>query len=344
MTQPNTPDNDYAMSDDDLIDVVDTPVASVPESTEEVETPEEEVAPELPEATPTEESVEGEGTAEPEAEEEKADIDYHGFYEGVTKTFRANGKDLQVSNPDDIIALMQQGANYSKKMAAIKPMLKIGKMLEENELLDENQLSYLIDLKNMKPEAIAKLVKDSGIDLYEFDTSVGESYVAPNRSVSDVSLELSTVLEDLEQNSPTYQRTITIIGKEWDADSRKVMAEHPQLLNIIDSQVQDGTYDKIVEVIESERLYGRLKGLSDIEAYRTVGTRLQAEQEARYAAKDTPLNITPATPQPKARDNSQRKAAAASPRKAPVEAVAEFNPLTLSDEEVLKLTAQTQFH
>ena len=37
-------------------------------------------------------------------------------------------------------------------------------MLENAGITDENQLAYLIDLSNKNPQAIQKLVKDSGID------------------------------------------------------------------------------------------------------------------------------------------------------------------------------------
>ena len=62
---------------------------------------------------------------------EQAAVDYAAFYNEITKPFRANGKELRVTNPADVISLMQQGANYAKKMAAIKPIQRIGKLLEE---------------------------------------------------------------------------------------------------------------------------------------------------------------------------------------------------------------------
>lgn len=367
-------DNDYAMSDDDLLNYnpetpVETKAEEVPatEQTTAQEVQEEVTGEEtIPVVTATEETQVEETPASqetPTGEESSEEVipanevNYEDFYQNVTKTFKANGKEIQVTDPGDIIALMQQGANYSKKMAAIKPLMKIGRMLEEHQLMNEAELSYLIDLKNKNPEAIAKLVKESGIDLYEFDTAVGDKYVAPDRSVSDVSVELQNVLDDLQQNSPTYDRTIKVIGNDWDQDSRKILADNPQLIQIIDSQVQDGTFDTIAQVIEKDRMLGRLKGMSDLQAYKEVGERLQREYDAKTNAqktKDTPAvtqvekkpvasSTTPATKTPA---TNSRKAAAASPRKAPdvAAAPAPFNPLTLSDEEVLKLTAQTQFH
>ena len=40
-------------------------------------------------------------------------------YNKVFAPFRANGKEIQVKSVDDVISLMQMGANYNKKMASI---------------------------------------------------------------------------------------------------------------------------------------------------------------------------------------------------------------------------------
>ena len=63
-------------------------------------------------------------------------IDYKAEYERLTQSFKANGKEIAVANVDEAISLMQMGANYNKKMAALKPNLKLLKLLENNKLLD----------------------------------------------------------------------------------------------------------------------------------------------------------------------------------------------------------------
>lgn len=122
-------------------------------------------------------NTESEPTETIENKEVDTGVNHQEFYNTLTKPFKANGREFQVTNPNDMIALMQKGLNYSKKMEEIKPNLNLIKTLEQYGLTDESKLSYLIDLHNKKPEAIAKLIKDSEIDLYEFDTEQAEQYV-----------------------------------------------------------------------------------------------------------------------------------------------------------------------
>ena len=79
--------------------------------------------------TPTEqedpaEQIEVTKATTPEKQEESA-VDYKTEYERLLAPFKANGRDISVKGVDDAITLMQMGANYNKKMAALKPNLKL---------------------------------------------------------------------------------------------------------------------------------------------------------------------------------------------------------------------------
>lgn len=361
----NQSDNIYAMSDEEFLQLDASQLSSnheeVADETQETSVPDSPVS-----QSDTEEAAEEQGQVSeetsgtlsqksdqesdtettPTTESEKPEIDYQAFYESVTKPFVANGKETQITNPDDMIRLMQQGAGYHKKMAALKPVTRVGKLLEDNGLMDETKINYLIDLHNKKPEAIAAFIKETGIDLYDFDVAAGDSYTPQIRQVDDSSLELQSVLDDLQTNSQTYERTIGIVGNQWDGASRQILAQHPELIRIIDSQVQDGTYDKINQIVEYERMMGRLVGVSDLHAYKQVGEQLfgnvQQPQQApthtqTQAAVTTTTVTTPVVPQRSQQTFEQRKKAAASPRQGAADVKQSINTLALSDEEFLKL-------
>ena len=277
----------------------------------------------------------------PEPVEKPTDeIDYKAAYERLVAPFKANGKDIAVGSVDDAIALMQMGANYTKKMAGLKPNLKIMKLLENNGLLDESKLSFLIDLEKKDPAAIAKLVKDSGIDPLDLGTDDKKAYVPKNYKVDDLEIELDTVLDEI-QDTPTYTKTLDIVSNKWDGPSKKVVANSPQILKIINGHVQSGIYDLIHAEMESERVYGRLNGLSDIEAYRQVGDAIQARGGFDHLGHQgqQPKPPVVVTPKPKADDDKlkeKRRAASTSKPIAPASNKADFNPLALSDEEFEK--------
>lgn len=277
---------------------------------------------------------------EEEKEEDSEDTDYKAKYEEVFKPFKANGKTMQVDSVDEVRQLMQMGANYNKKMAALKPSLKTLKLLERNEMLDDGKLSYLIDLSNKNPEAIKKLVKESGIDPMDIDVDAESEYQPQTYTVDDREIALDEVLDDI-QDTPTYSNTINLFSNKWDGQSKRVVAENPELLKVINDHMGSGIYDRIADEVDKQRTFGRLSGLSDIEAYRTVGDELDAKGAfndlvAQPDQQKAPQQKT-VVKTPKKQDSklARKKRAASSTRKAPAKrkSADDYNPLSISDEE-----------
>ena len=271
-------------------------------------------------------------------------VDHKAIVDKLFAPFKANGKEMAVDNVDDAVALMQMGANYNKKMAALKPNLKLLKLLENNNLLSEEKLSFLIDLDKKNPAAISKLLKDSGIDPLDVDVEKANEYAPKPYTVDEREIELDTVLEEI-QDTPVYSKTVNVVSNKWDAASKQVVANTPQLLRVINDHMASGVFDVISSEIERERMFGRLKGLSDIEAYRQVGDSIQARNGFAHLFKQQapvepapvkePVPVVEKAPEPDLRD---KKRAASSPKPAaPVAKQPEFNPLALSDEEFAKL-------
>lgn len=282
------------------------------------------------------------------AEPATGEIDYKAEYLRIVAPFKANGRDVEVAGVDDAIALMQMGANYNKKMAALKPNLKMLKLLENNGLLSEEKLSFLIDLSNKNPNAINKLVKDSGIDPLDLNEEKAGEYKPKTYNVDDREVELDTVLEEI-QDTPTYTRTLDVVGNKWDGASKQTIADSPEVLKVINTHMQNGVYDIVSAEVENQRMFGRLKGLSDIEAYRQVGDAIQAKGGFNHLAQSgKPANApTIVTPPPKpATDpklNEKRRAASSTKPSGSTPVSADFNPLNLSDEEFSKMSSKNLF-
>lgn len=280
----------------------------------------------------------------PVEKEVSAVVDFEAEYKRILAPFKANGREVIVNSVDDAISLMQMGAHYNKKMQGLKPSLKLMKMLENNGLLNEEKIGWLIDLDKKSPEAINKLVKDSGLNPMDFDADKANDYKPKIHTVDEREMELDTVLDDL-QGSPTYNRTLAIVSKEWDGASKQVIAGSPQLLKVINSHVENGIYDLISKEVESARMLGRLNGLSDIEAYRQVGDAIQARGGFNHLGSSQGKSATPvvvAAKPKKVEDdklNDKRRAASSSKPVAPSTLGKDFNPLALSDEEFSKLSA-----
>lgn len=285
---------------------------------------------------------------------EGGEIDYKAVYEKLLKTpFKADGKEISITTPEEAIALMQKGVSYSKKMASLKPNLKIIKMLEKNGLLDEGKLSFYIDLEKKNPQAIRKLVKDSGVDLYDLDNEEeGEGVYTPNKyTVEDNELAFDEIIKELK-DTPTFQRLANVLTKEWDASSRKVIEARPELLRLINSHMETGIYDVVQKEMERLEILGQLpSNVPRIELYRQVGDAIEArggfahlfptqgEQGQQIPQAQSQSSMSQS--QHIAQTNNKKRAIAPT-RKFPTGASRqeEVNYLNLSDEDFLKLSNQ----
>ena len=291
----------------------------------------------------TEEKTEAEKQEE-KAEKETQAVDYEAEYKRLLAPFKANGREIQVKSVDDAVALMQMGANYNKRMAALKPNLKMLKLLENNGLMSEEKISYLIDLEKKNPAAINKLVKDSGLDPMDLDAEKAGEYKPKIHSVDDREIDLDTVLDEI-QETPTYTQTLEIVSKKWDGASKQTIASTPQLLKVINDHVANGIYDLINQEVERERMFGRLNGLSDIEAYRRVGDAINARggfnhlvsNQGKPNQEQVVVQPKPKAPADDKLNEKRRAASSTKPANVSTAAASDFNPLALSDEEFSKL-------
>lgn len=178
---------------------------------------------------------------------ENSSVDLQDFHAKITTPFKANGKDYQISSPEEAISLMQKGLNYNAKMNGIKGYVAAGRMLEQHELLDKpEELAFLIDLYNKKPEAMAKLIKDSGIDAYELGEDKAEGYKptpiqAPSENVYQLREIIAANKEDAHFNAMYADVT------NWDDVSQQAILNNPDTLLVLQTHKANGAYDTIMK-------------------------------------------------------------------------------------------------
>lgn len=321
------------MSDADFMD--SAPVNE--EVAEEVHEEEElvEQVEDIQDAPTDEESVE-----EVKEEEEESDGDEPSAtheveeedYKRILQPFKANGGEVKVRNVDEAIQLMQMGANYTKKMQALQPNLKVLKTLEKQGLLDEAKLNYLIDLSKGDPKAVAKLVKEANPEWSQVDEE--EEYIPTNHQVSDTAIQLEQVLDQVE-STPTGAKCIDVIGNHWDDGSKAILTKEPALIAQLNEQMQAGIFDMIQQEVQHVRMFGGLAGKSDFEAYRIVGAQLYNAGKLNPPQQQPVARTSAKTQNPAL--NDKRRAAATPSSKKQVTTKSDYSPLAMSDEEFLKI-------
>jgi len=271
--------------------------------------------------------------ADTETEQESSetnDIDYEADYKSIMEPFKANGKQMTVETVKDAKQLMSMGAGFSHRMKQIKPYLKLIKTLEANDLLDADKVNHLIDLSKKDPKAIAKLMKDGDIDPLDVDVDSAEDYEPKKHQISDEQYDLGEVLDEIREDE-NFDRTVKLLGEDWDAESQAVVKKNPVIVKVINDHMQDGTFEKVQAVVDRERTMGRLEGVSDQKAYLNVYEQLS--KEAKTIGKSDPLGDEV---RKKASAKAKAKKKAASPTKRGIKRKISDDELSeLNDEDFL---------
>ncbi|WVH07435.1 hypothetical protein [Pseudomonas phage vB_PaP_HN01] len=299
-----------------------------------------------------EESEDTPAKEEPEAKKSEAtkqEVDPADFMAKITAPFKANGRDLQVKTPEEAIRLMQMGANYNHKMSALKPNLHMMRQLDEAGLLNPETIANVVDLlKHKKPEAIAKLAKDAGVDPLDLDEKSVADYKPTAVPFNQVREALDEQLDSIE-HSPSYNRVVTTLGK-LDKTSQKLVSEHPQVIGYFEQHMTNGVFDRIDSEIQRRKAFGTITDSTPyLHAYKAVGDELQAQgafddlaqasatESQRKAPAEPVKRVTTRTKAQEAAVKEKRRAAAPTKTVAGKAKPAQFDPLAMSDEEFEKL-------
>jgi len=335
-------------TDEDKVATSEEEVSEAQEQTEEETVTEEVSQPDgdtqtEPEPSTDSDTTESLDTSKKDSTDTKGDtpetteFDYESAYKRVSEPFKANGTDMQIKDPEDIVRLMQMGANYQKKMAQLKPNLKLIKMLEKNELLDEAKLHNLIDLSKKNPKAIAKLVEESDVDPLDIDKDVPTDYQPTDYSVTDKEYNLDAVLDEIK-DTETFSKTINVLTKEWDPQSKAIISDYPEIIGVINTQMGNGVFDKVNAVLQQEKTLGKLSGVSDVDAYRQIAEHMHKTGFLydQNNPKESPKVSSKTDEKADADRNKKRKAVAPVKQTTTQKASTDEDFLGLSDEEFMK--------
>ena len=225
------------------------------------------------------------------------DVDYEAVYKDIFKPFKANGKDITPRTVEDVVQLMQMGANYTKKMQLMAPLKKAAESLSRADI-KEDDLNFLIDVHKGDKEAIKKLLTKHNVDPMELDLD-STNYVPKNNIVSDEDVEYSNILDDIRDSLPKIQEIMT---NTWDTKSKEALLKDPNLMRALHEEIAMGRFDNVQAQLEIEKTFGRYKGKSDVEAYIDLVTKLAAKEQSNHQPdgtnKPTPKADVPTKPIP----------------------------------------------
>jgi len=237
----------------------------------------EENADETTEETPDGETEEDEDVATEAEEEAQPEQTYK---------FKANGKEYEFTESeikDRFPSMFGQAMDYTKKLQTIKPWRKTIDALEEAKLTHED-LSLFIDARKGDKEAIAELLKQTGVDALDLDIE-NSTYVAKDYGRDENALAIKDIVDDISRDSE-YEKTHNILTKDWDEKSWGTMSQDPETIKLLHVDVKSGMYDKIQPIAEKLKVYGGGKE-SDLDYYKTAARQYfgQVEQQNQQAQR-----------------------------------------------------------
>ncbi len=278
-------------SDMSNLDVVDEPDEEEVPAVEEIslteETTTEDVNEEDEEETTSsleeEELEEGEET--PSEEEELVPYDMSkygndelaemsGVYDELFKTgIKASGVDRTVRDPEHLKTLVRIAFSANENNRKIKPYLRQLKSLEQAGVnLEDDNLNFLVDVMNGDKDAIKELITNkhkidedtlqSWID-NEDETKV--PYRAKDHVISDSRFQLEEILDGIKGND-SYDNTVKFLGN-IDDDGKVLISENPELVNLLNTDMENGIFDKALDEAYFRMDRGLLPKQSILQSY-----------------------------------------------------------------------------
>ena len=161
---------------------------------------------------------------------------------------KANGKAFEMTL-DELKQTASKGMDYLKKTTALKPYRTMIAAMEENKVSPED-INLLIDLKKGNKEAIAKLIKENEVDVY--DLPEANDYKPQEYRQSETALEMKEVLSTISKDAE-FSRTSEIYAA-FDDQTKAFLNEDPSRIVGLHNDVKTGVFDKVLPLAEKKAM------------------------------------------------------------------------------------------
>ena len=249
-----------------------------------------------------------EGTDDQADDTTEADAEAAKDVQPVTQPyiFKANGKEYSFSE-DEVKAqfskIFGQAMDYTKKMQAMKPWKKTIDAMEQAKL-NHNDVNLMIDVLKGDKDAIAEVIKRTGVDALELDIE-DSKYVAKDYGRDDATLALRDVIDEIS-GDPEYETTHKILANEWDDTSWKRLSSDPEMIKLLHVDVKSGMFQRLQPIADKFKTYDR-GSKSDLEYYGEAARQYAYEmQQTQKATEDRNINEARAKELNAVRANQQK--------------------------------------
>ena len=197
---------------------------------------------------------------------------------------KANGVEIELSQ-DDLVKLAPKAIDYTRKMQQIAPFRKSISAMEENGITEQD-INMLIEMKKGNKDAIAAMVKEAKVDPLDIDIEDAKPYTPPQYGMNETQIRIRDVVSRI-QGDAEYKMTEDVVDRQWDSQSRKTLAENPDMIEGLHIDIKSGIFAKVApEMMRLKILDGSRK--SDLDYYLQAGQMMseQFKKEQETIAKE----------------------------------------------------------
>lgn len=200
--------------------------------------------------------------------------------------FKANGQEFEFTEQEikeQFEAVFGKAMDYTQKMQKIAPYRKMISALEAEGVTQE-QLNTAIDALKGDKGALQNLLKTNEIDSFDLASEdEDQEYTPTNYGKDETQLAIEEITSKIA-NDPEYQITVDIVDKQWDPQSRQILASNPGMIQGLHNDVKSGVYDKVAPLaMKMKVLDGNTK--SNLEYYVLAGEKFQQQEQSTQSKK-----------------------------------------------------------
>ena len=241
---------------------------------------------------------------------------------------KVSGKQIPINSLEELYTLASGGAGVTQKFQEIAAHKKSIAIMQEHNLT-EADLSLLIEARNGSKDALASLVKQSGIDSMDITDEVSDGYMPGAYIPSDQQVSLQEVQQEIAMDEE-YAITQNVVNNIMDARSQDMLVQNPNMIRGLHQDIKSGAYEAVSAHAQKLKLMdgGRR---SDMEYY------IAAAQEG---PESQPMMQQEQTPAPESQvqkkrpvSKDKRRAAGNSNSKVQTPSIKDINDM--SDEELM---------
>jgi len=187
-----------------------------------------------------------------------------------------NGQIISLNSKDEMLAFIKNKGNVGNSTRHRKSQSE--QIIEQGELSDSD-LALLIDAKKGNKAAIAKLAKQSGVDIYDIDDDAAGTYKQEFQPT--FASEVDEVAQDIMEDTQLHTQFQEVV-KGIPQDFAQIIATDAKALKNFSRHVKSGLAQKVIpEAIKQQMLYGG----SFIDNYSKIGREMSESEQAPEKSK-----------------------------------------------------------